>query len=63
MNNFTCTCGHLKSDHRTNVCLGCWLDPNHHKYFSKRARAAHEFKLDNLKYLEQRYEETIKETR
>ena len=56
--NILCICGHIKKYHHLGVaskrplCGSCMIIWNINWY--------HSFKLDNLKYLEQRYEESVK---
>lgn len=60
-----CKCGHLESKHRRDnakdmYCSECWdniTTPKNPLY--KIDCVYHNFKLDNLKYLEQKYKESI----
>jgi len=52
-----CICGHLKREHRLG-CADCHYDlldkdygPT--KYYQERRKIFHDFKLDNLAYVEQ----------
>jgi hypothetical protein len=60
MDNYLCKCSHLEESHGPGVaskqplCYDCMdTSLNSNVYY-------HEFRLDGLKYLEQRYEEKVK---
>lgn len=56
MNNYPCICGHTKYEHgRLSYIIGCaaYITAGHWCYCNI-------FKQDNLKYLEDKYDENIK---
>lgn len=59
--NFPCKCGHFKSQHgfmiNDPVCGDCMN--NVKKNIKLGMIFAHEYKPDNLKYLEEKYERTL----
>lgn len=58
-------CNCIKSLHRKYngkvLCFGCWevYRDNRKEYFSIPLNMWHNFRLDNLKWLEEQYEKTL----
>lgn len=72
MKNLICTCGHVKKYHYNQYAFHtknyCWVNIINGKYIAGAKFApselckCYEFKLDNLKFLEDKYERSIKNT-
>lgn len=62
-NDIPCRCGHAGEEHKKYkymVCNGCFLKLKHLDWENIIDLACRIYKQDNLSYLEQRYEETLK---
>jgi hypothetical protein len=62
MNSIPCKCGHNNDEHRIGALTGnplCNLCVNKTSRGMASSYVYHEFQLDNLRYLEQRYEESL----
>ena len=66
-NSYNCICGHTQAKHvnSAEVCYGClgpfFVDQQENPLHKRTARICINFKLDNLSYLEQKYNQKILE--
>jgi hypothetical protein len=63
-NNYLCKCGHLQESHdeKANCCWPCLGEYINDQVNNKRTKTlCARFKLDNLSYLEQKYNQKILE--
>lgn len=66
INDYPCKCGHEKERHRTFettdfCCLGCWFEglADRDNGLDTLGESFHNFTPDNLKYLEEKYNQQI----